>query len=41
MHSDSEKIETKKAIPLIIEALQEQNYEIVDLETLLNVKAYK
>ncbi|MBS4190600.1 DUF4309 domain-containing protein [Bacillus sp. FJAT-49705] len=41
MHSDSEKTETAKALPLIIEALQEQNFEIVDLETLLGVKAYQ
>ncbi|WP_066065659.1 DUF4309 domain-containing protein [Neobacillus soli] len=41
MHSDSDKTETQKALPLIIEALQEKNIEIVDLETLLGVKAYK
>jgi peptidoglycan/xylan/chitin deacetylase (PgdA/CDA1 family) len=41
MHSDSDKTETQKALPLIIEALQAKNFEIVDLETLLNVKAYK
>lgn len=41
MHSDSEKTQTTKALPLIIEALQEQNFEIVDLETLLGVKAYQ
>ncbi|MBS4179072.1 polysaccharide deacetylase family protein [Lederbergia citrea] len=41
MHSDSDKIETAKALPLIIESLQKMNYEIVDLETLLNVKAYQ
>lgn len=41
MHSDSEKIETQKALPLMIEALQEKNFQIVDLETLLAVKAYQ
>jgi peptidoglycan/xylan/chitin deacetylase (PgdA/CDA1 family) len=41
MHSDSDKTETQKALPLIIEALQKKNFEIVDLETLLNVKAYQ
>ncbi len=40
MHSDSEKIETKKALPLIIDALQERNFEIVDLGTLLSEKPY-
>lgn len=39
MHTDNDKIETKKALPLIIEALQEMNFDIVDLETLLGVKA--
>jgi peptidoglycan/xylan/chitin deacetylase (PgdA/CDA1 family) len=41
MHSDSDKSETKKALPLLIEELQKRNIEIVDLETLLDVKAYK
>ncbi|KAB2334800.1 polysaccharide deacetylase family protein [Cytobacillus depressus] len=41
MHSDSEKTETKKALPIMIEALQKRNFEIVDLETLLQIKAYK
>ncbi|MFZ7944953.1 MULTISPECIES: polysaccharide deacetylase family protein [Bacillaceae] len=29
MHSDSDKIETKKALPLLIEELQKRNFEIV------------
>ncbi|MEH7502182.1 DUF4309 domain-containing protein [Neobacillus drentensis] len=41
MHSDSDKSETKKALPLLIEELQKRNVEIVDLQTLLNVKAYQ
>ncbi|WP_066291111.1 polysaccharide deacetylase family protein [Bacillus sp. FJAT-29937] len=41
MHSDSDKTETQRALPHIIEALQEQGFEMVDLETLLHVKAYK
>jgi peptidoglycan-N-acetylglucosamine deacetylase len=41
MHSDSDKSETKKALPLLIEELQKRNIEIVDLESLLNVKAYQ
>ncbi|MBS4219859.1 DUF4309 domain-containing protein [Bacillus sp. FJAT-49711] len=41
MHSDYDKIETKKALPLLIEALEEMNFEVVDLETLLNIKAYQ
>lgn len=41
MHSDSDKITTKSALPLLIEELQKRKVEIVDLETLLNVKAYQ
>ncbi|MCH1627905.1 polysaccharide deacetylase family protein [Ferdinandcohnia quinoae] len=41
MHSDSDEYDTYEALPTIIEALQNQGYEIVDLETLLGVKAYK
>jgi peptidoglycan-N-acetylglucosamine deacetylase len=41
MHSDSDKSETKKALPLLIEELQKRNVEIVDLETLLNENAYQ
>jgi len=41
MHSDSDKSETKKALPLLIEELQKRNVQIVDLETLLHVKAYQ
>ena len=41
MHSNSDKIENLQALPLIIEALQESGFEIVDLETLLGVKAYQ
>lgn len=41
MHSDSDKVETKKALPLLIEELQKRNFEIVDLEDLLNIKAYQ
>ncbi|MBP2242734.1 peptidoglycan/xylan/chitin deacetylase (PgdA/CDA1 family) [Cytobacillus eiseniae] len=41
MHSDSEKTATVKALPKLIEALQKEKFEIVDLETLLNVKAYQ
>ncbi|EKN66004.1 polysaccharide deacetylase [Neobacillus bataviensis LMG 21833] len=41
MHSDSDKGETQKALPLLIEELQKRNFEIVDLEDLLNIKAYQ
>jgi peptidoglycan-N-acetylglucosamine deacetylase len=41
MHSDSEKIETAKALPMLINVLKAKSFEIVDLETLLNVKAYQ
>ncbi|MGN7402946.1 polysaccharide deacetylase family protein [Cytobacillus praedii] len=40
MHSDSKKTEAAKALPELIESLQEQGFEMVDLETLLNIKAY-
>ncbi|MBS4201873.1 DUF4309 domain-containing protein [Bacillus sp. FJAT-49732] len=41
MHSDSDKMETEKALPLMIESLEKMNFEIVELETLLNIKAYQ
>ncbi|WP_406579812.1 DUF4309 domain-containing protein [Bacillus salipaludis] len=41
MHSDSDKVETKMALPMLIEELQKRNFEIVDLEDLLNIKAYQ
>jgi peptidoglycan/xylan/chitin deacetylase (PgdA/CDA1 family) len=41
MHSTEEQSETKKALPLIIEELQKRDFEIVGLDELLNVKAYK
>ncbi|MGM0838697.1 MAG: polysaccharide deacetylase family protein [Bacillota bacterium] len=41
MHSDSEKKETAEALSKMIEELQERNFEIVNLENLLSIKAYK
>jgi peptidoglycan/xylan/chitin deacetylase (PgdA/CDA1 family) len=41
MHSDSEKNETAKALPKMIEELKERNIDIVDLENLLSIEAYK
>ncbi|MFE7061472.1 polysaccharide deacetylase family protein [Sutcliffiella sp. NPDC057660] len=41
MHSDSEKKETAMALSIMIEELQERNFDIVDLENLLSIKAYK
>ncbi len=41
MHTDSDEYDTYEALPLIIEELQEQGYEIVDLETLIGQPAYQ
>lgn len=41
MHSDSKKTEAAKALPDLIEGLEEKGFEMVDLETLLNIKAYQ
>jgi peptidoglycan-N-acetylglucosamine deacetylase len=41
MHTDEDKNETVKALPHIIEGLIQKGFEIVDLQTLLNKKAYK
>lgn len=41
MHSNEDKSETAKAVPLIISGLQQQGFEIVGLDTLLGVKPYK
>ncbi|WP_400241490.1 polysaccharide deacetylase family protein [Niallia sp. JL1B1071] len=41
MHSDSEKTETAKALPTIIEAVQERGFEIVGLNELLGIEAYQ
>ncbi|WP_180968137.1 polysaccharide deacetylase family protein [Cytobacillus massiliigabonensis] len=41
MHSDAKKTEAAKALPDLIEGLQEKGFEMVDLETLLNIKAYQ
>lgn len=41
MHSDEKKNEAVKALPELIEGLQEKGFEIVDLETLLNIAAYQ
>ncbi|MGN7295984.1 polysaccharide deacetylase family protein [Ferdinandcohnia sp. SAFN-114] len=41
MHTDSDEYDTYEALPRIIEELQEQGYEIVDLETLLGQPAYQ
>jgi peptidoglycan/xylan/chitin deacetylase (PgdA/CDA1 family) len=39
MHSDDDKIETAKAIPVIIKELQSRGFDIVDLATMLNTNA--
>lgn len=41
MHSGQGNKETVEALPDIIEKLQEKGYTIVDLETLLGIKAYQ
>lgn len=41
MHTDSDQNETKEALPRLIEELQKRNFEIVDLEDLLNTMAYQ
>lgn len=41
MHSDSEKTETAKALPTIIEVVQEKGFKIVGLDELLGVEAYQ
>lgn len=41
MHTDADEYDTYEVLPSIIEELQEQGYEIVDLETLLGLPAYQ
>ncbi|PGY07116.1 DUF4309 domain-containing protein [Bacillus sp. AFS031507] len=41
MHSDEDKIETAKAVPVIIDELKRRGFKIVDLATLLNTRAYQ
>ena len=41
MHSNEDKSETVRALPGIIEGLKQKGFEIVNLQTLLNLKAYK
>ena len=40
MHNNSDKLETARALPRIIEGLQAQGYKIVTLDQLLNTNAY-
>lgn len=41
MHSNSDKSETAAALPKIISGIKEKGYEIVTLDKLLDIKAYK
>ncbi len=41
MHTDADEYDTYEVLPSIIEELQEQGYEIVDLEALLGLPAYQ
>lgn len=41
MHSDEDKQATAEALPTIIKGLQEKGYDIVGLDELLQLNAYK
>lgn len=41
MHSNSDKYMTAEALPEIIKGIKEKGYEIVTLDKMLNIKAYK
>ncbi|OIK10525.1 hypothetical protein BIV60_20735 [Bacillus sp. MUM 116] len=41
MHSNEDKVQTAKALPHIIKELKRQGFDIVDLQTLLQQRAYK
>ncbi|OLS41006.1 polysaccharide deacetylase family protein [Bacillus sp. MRMR6] len=41
MHSAAQHSETERALPLMIEELQKRGYQIVGLDTLLNIDAYQ
>ncbi|MDQ0971179.1 peptidoglycan/xylan/chitin deacetylase (PgdA/CDA1 family) [Neobacillus niacini] len=41
MHSDEDKTETEKALPLIIEGLKNKGFQMVTLDILINEAAYK
>ncbi|WP_243298425.1 polysaccharide deacetylase family protein [Bacillus litorisediminis] len=41
MHTSKERVETPKALPIIIEELQKRNFELVDVATLLELEPYK
>jgi peptidoglycan-N-acetylglucosamine deacetylase len=41
MHTTPEQSSTKNALPMIIEELQKRDYEMVGLDTLLDVEAYQ
>lgn len=41
MHTTPETNETQKALPMMIEELQKRNFEIVGLDTMLNMEAYQ
>jgi peptidoglycan-N-acetylglucosamine deacetylase len=41
MHSDGDKTETEKALPLIIEGLINKGFQIVTLDILINEAAYR
>lgn len=41
MHSDEDKTETAKALPFIIEGLQNKGFQIVTLDKLIQEKAYR
>jgi Predicted xylanase/chitin deacetylase len=41
MHSNGDKAATAEALPIIIKGIKEKGYEIVTLDKMLNIKAYK
>lgn len=41
MHTTKERVETPKALPIIIEGLQERGFDIVDIATMLDIEPYK
>ena len=41
MHSNGDKAATAEALPIIIKGIKEKGYEIVTLDKMLNIKAYR
>jgi peptidoglycan-N-acetylglucosamine deacetylase len=41
MHCNEDKLETAKALPIIIENLKKKGYQFVTLDEMLDIPAYK